>query len=400
MFIPIRTDYRLRRTPWVNYALLAANIAVFLFGYNGMTEPNQQKIWDWMLHPDAPALSQFFSSVFLHGDWLHLIGNMVFLWVFGNAINDRFGHLGYLAFYLAGGVLAGVGYVVMSGDAPVLGASGAISAVTGAYLVLFPRTRVTVLIIFVFITWIEISSLFFLLFRVLFDFWMSARIYFGGTEVTVAHWAHSSGYVFGIAVSAALLAVRLLPRDAFDLLNLIRSTHRRSRYRRMAASGYDPFRTAPGRAVRPDGRRTPSRTNGSDVPDDASSREMRLRVEISEACGRNDLPGAAEKYLELIQVAEDAVLSRRHQLDVANQLMAAERHPQAADAYERFLKHYANYEHKADIHLMLGILYGRYLHQSDRAEHFLRRAIDGLRDPRKVELARGDLEMLRSRGDR
>ena len=91
----------------------------------------------YYLHPDQPEILQFFTSVFLHGSWMHLIGNMIFLWVFGNAVNDRFGHVGYAAFYLAGGVLSGLGYVLLAGQAPVLGASGAISAVTGCYLVLF-----------------------------------------------------------------------------------------------------------------------------------------------------------------------------------------------------------------------------------------------------------------------
>ena len=394
MFIPIRTDYRLTRIPLVNYALLAANIIIFVMGYNGMTGASLAKIDLWMLHPGEPVLAQFFSSVFLHADWVHLMGNMLFLWVFGNAINDRFGNIGYLAFYLAGGVLAGIGYVLMSGGAPVLGASGAIAAVTGAYLVLFPRTRVTLLFFLYFITWFQIPSLYFLLFQVLFEFYMSAQHIGPDAQVTVAHWAHSSGYIFGIAVSAVLLATKLLPRDTFDLLNLIRSSHRRSRFRRMVASGYDPFRTGAGRGV---GAGTPAQARTDAL--DPDSPEMRLRVEISEAYNQNDLPGAAELYLQLVQVAEEAVLARQQQLDVANQLMSSERHPQAADAYERFLGHYANYEHKADIHLMLGILYGRYLHQYDRAEHYLQRAVDGLHDPKKAELARGDLAMVRSRRD-
>ena len=398
MIIPIRTDYRLTRRPWTNYALLAVNVLVFVLGYNGMTAQSVTRIHDLLLHPDTPRLSQFFSSVFLHGSWFHLVGNMIFLWVFGNAINDRFGHVGYLAFYLAGGVLAGLGYVVMSGDAPVLGASGAIAAVTGAYLVLFPRTRVTLIVwlFYVVMPW-EISSLYFLLFQFLFELYMSVQVKLAAVPgVTVAHWAHSTGYVFGIAVSAALLATKLLPRDAFDLLNLIRTTHRRQRYRRMVGQGYDPFsHTRPAAAT--GGTWVESRTVAAEPPDTPASQELQIRREISEALSRNDLPGAAEKYLQLVQIAADAVLSRQQQLDVANQLMASQRHPQAADTYERFLKHYPNYEQAADIYLMLGILYGRYLHQYGQAEHYLQQAAELLADPGKVELARGDLEAVRRR---
>ena len=235
--IPIRIDKRLQHTPWVNYALIVANVLVFVV--------LQQRRYDlpmvraYMLHPDQPLLFQFFSSVFMHAGWHHLIGNMIFLWVFGNAVNDSFGHVGYLAFYLAGGVIAGVGYILLSGHVPVLGASGAISAVTGAFLVLFPRVRVTVLMWlgFVLMPW-EVSSLFFLMLQFAWNLYASTQGLGGG----VAYWAHSSGYIFGIAVAAALLATKLLPRDVYDLLSLLRMWRRRKAYRRSVADGYDPFR--------------------------------------------------------------------------------------------------------------------------------------------------------------
>ena len=98
---------------------------------------------------------------------------------------------------------------------------------------------------------------------------------------------------------------------------------------------------------------------------------------------------------KLVQISEQSVLPRQQQLDVANQLMASDQHPAAADAYERFLKHYGTYEHLADIYLMLGLLYGRYLQQHDRAEQMLERAIHLLDDPNKLALAKGDLQKLR-----
>jgi len=126
-----------------------------------------------------------------------------------------------------------------------------------------------------------------------------------------------------------------------------------------------------------------------------SARELELRRGIAEACRRDDFATASQMYLQLVQIADEAVLSRSNQLDVANKLMADERYPAAADAYERFLKHYANYEDVADIYLMLGLLYGRYLHEHDRAEQFLTQAVQNLHDPRKLELAKRDLEDVR-----
>jgi outer membrane protein assembly factor BamD (BamD/ComL family) len=120
---------------------------------------------------------------------------------------------------------------------------------------------------------------------------------------------------------------------------------------------------------------------------------------VSEAFSANDLPGAARRYLELVQVAEDPVLARQQQLDIANFLMSDEQYAAAADAYERFLSHYGDYEHLADIYLMLGLLYGRYLQQYDQAENCLSQAVESLHDPRKLELARSELaEVRRTRG--
>ena len=399
MFIPIRTDYRMRRRPWVNYGLIAANVVIFMMGYHGMTQQGMAKVNSLLLHPNSPELGQFFSSMFLHGGWMHLIGNMLFLWVFGNAINDRFGHVGYLMFYLAGGVLAGVGYIALSGRAPVLGASGAISAVTGAYLVLFPRVRVTLLIWFYFVTFVDISSLYFLAFQFVWNMVLSVPDVVGpqGGGGGVAYVAHSSGYVFGIAISAAMLALRALPREPYDLLNLIQSHSRRKRYRRMVSQGFDPFGRGP-TAAPP--QHVASRTVSTESPDTIPARQMELRRQISADCSRNDLAAASDKYLQLIQIAEDAVLARQPQLDVANHLMSSDRHAAAADAYERFVRHYGNYEHLGDINLMLGLLYGRYLQQYDRAETCLTKAIEALHEDRKLQMARDELAAVRHRRKR
>ena len=165
----------------------------------------------------------------------------------------------------------------------------------------------------------------------------------------------------------------------------------------MVSRGYDPFSHVRPARRREEKRWVRTKTVQSAASDTAVAKELELRRAIAEACDRHDLNDAAAKYLQLVAIADDAVLSRQQQLDVANQLMAGENHPAAADAYERFLKHYENYEHRADIYLMLGLLYGRYLQQYDRAEHYLQLAVDQLRDPDKVEMARGELQTVRRR---
>ena len=390
--IPVGSDYRMRCRPVVNYALLAMNIVIFVIGYNlesklGYARLSGAKLF---LDPTEPQLYQFFTSMFLHSDLMHLGGNMLFLWVFGNAINDRLGHVGYAAFYLTGGVLAGLGHMMFS-QAPVLGASGAISAVTGAYLVLFPMVRLTMVFWFYLITTFRISSIYFLLFSFAKDAYMS----FNGVG-NVAYGAHLSGYVFGIGIAAILLATKILQRDSFDLLNMIRSAHRRGRYRRMAAQGYDPFSQL-GSTGQPGSRQWAQKRNSAPpVLSSAETRELELRTEISEACRAHDLDTAVLRYLDLVAINSDATLPRQEQLDVANQLMHGGRHSEAAMAYERFCKYHGAYERMGEIYLLLGLLYGRYLYQKDRGVEMLERAIARLNDPQQAELGRSELAKLKN----
>ena len=385
MIFPIRTDYRMTSRPWVNYILLAVNVGLFVLGFNG---ESQHRIANYMLQPEQMQLHQFITSVFLHMDWKHLLFNMVFLWVFGNAINDRFGNVGYLAFYLAGGVTACVGYALLSGVAPVLGASGAICAVAGAYLILLPKTRVTVIawLLYMLVPF-QISSLFFLALQFVENLWMTTTR--GGG---VAYAAHTAGYVFGIGISALLLAVRVLPRDGFDLLDLFLSWRRRSRYRRMVRQGFDPFASqGVGRGGEAAPKYVKTRVVDRDKAPTLDERERALRREIADACTMHDMTTATQKYMQLVQIADNAVLGRQHQLDVANYLMATEKYPAATDAYERFIKHYSDYEYIADVWLLAGLAYGRHLHQYNQAEFYLRKAIDRLSDERKLEMARAEL---------
>lgn len=142
-----------------------------------------------------------FTSMFLHGGWLHIIGNMWFLWLFGNNVEDSMGHVRYLVFYLLVGVAAGAAQVFSSPDSPVptVGASGAISGVMGAYLVLYPRIRIhTLFIIFFFIRIIPVPAWLILL------YWFGIQLLSGtATPQTgggVAFWAHVGGFVTGVAL--------------------------------------------------------------------------------------------------------------------------------------------------------------------------------------------------------
>ena len=388
------------RRPWANYVLVAANILIYVMGYNGTV--GAKAISDLgLLQSDQPQLYQFFTCMFMHGGWMHLLGNMLFLWVFGNAINDRLGHLAYTLFYLAGGVLAGVGYLLLGGSAPVLGASGAIAAVTGAYLVLLPRVRVTLIaFLFFLIVPFEISSLIFIGLQFVWNLLMSFNDMVTPTGAGGVAWtAHSTGYVFGILVALMLLGLKLVPSHRADLFNLWKSHRRRTEYRRMVADGYDPFSYTgrPSRTVQttqaPPVRGAPNTaTPTPGAATAASVQEVELRRAIARGLSDGDFRAAAERYLELAKLLPDVVLSRQNQLDVANKLFQDGQYAQAADTYERYLKHYQ--EDSADVQLLLGMLYGWYLGSPDRAKPLLEQALPKLRDARKIQRAQEILASL------
>ena len=375
--IPLRTDSRLRATPWLNWGLIAANVAAFMVqSAFGLTEK-------LALDAREPMLFQFFTYSFLHADVLHLASNMLFLYIFGNNLNDKMGHIGYAAFYLAGGILSGVGYVLTS-SGYVIGASGAVSAVTGAYIVLFPRAHVTLLYFWFYVGVIEIPSAWFIGFFFVKDLFLN----FSHSPTGVAHTAHLSGTVFGVIVTSGLLAANLLPRDHFDVVALFKQWNRRRQFRDLTAGGYDPFAYAPQRSRVGVENRLPGPS------DPVQDRIHELRGQISEAMDKDDFAKAAEIYLQLRQVDAEQVLARQAQLDIASQLASQQLYPQAAEAYELFLRHYKNFEQVEQVELMLGLIYARYLEKYDRAKEYLLRAMARLHGDKELKLARDELNRI------
>jgi len=163
----------------------------------------QTPIGNFNIETPVPNWTTMFTSMFLHGDWLHFGANMLFLWVFGDNVEDRFGHFRYLLFYLAAGVAAIWLQIAVDSTSmvPTIGASGAIAGVLGAYLLLFPFSRVRTAIIFFFIVFVRIPAI------ILLGFWFLLQFFSGiGTLGLasqgggVAYWAHIGGFLFGIAV--------------------------------------------------------------------------------------------------------------------------------------------------------------------------------------------------------
>jgi membrane associated rhomboid family serine protease len=230
--IPLRDANPTTRRAYVTYGLIALNVAGFLF-WQPLTGTVQDQAKFFYCYGSIPAevvdfqplrdveiicggksvIFSLFASMFIHGGWLHLGGNMLFLWIFGNNVEDRMGPLPYLVFYLAAGLVATYAQVLTdtSSTIPQVGASGAIAGVLGAYLLLFPHARVLTLVIFFFITMVELPAV------VVLGIWFVLQAFQGvgalGANATggVAWFAHIGGFVFGLAV--AFLFYRRRPRE-------------------------------------------------------------------------------------------------------------------------------------------------------------------------------------------
>lgn len=384
MLLPLRTDSPLRTTPYMNWAIIAANVLVFaLQKIKPSVEPGME------LYANAPTLVSFISYAFLHANLLHLVGNMLFLYIFGNNVNDKMGHIGFLLFYLGGAVFSALGYLTTTSQGAMIGASGAVWAVTGAYLVLFPRAHVTVVYYFILIGRLDLPSWAFVLLQAAWDVINLAR------ETQVAHSAHIAGALYGFGVSLALAAAYLLPRDQFDLWALIKQWNRRRQYRDMVAKGYNPFGYAPAVATGGGGEASGPPHAVYDTPADPRQQRINeMRTEISEAIAHHDIPLATSRYLELRKFDPEQILSRQAQLDVANQLSAQQLYNEAADAYESFLKAYPKFEQVEQIELMLGLIYARYLNRYDQAKEYLVKASARLHGDRELRMARAELARI------
>jgi membrane associated rhomboid family serine protease len=237
--IPLKDDIPTRRFPVLTVAIIAICTLVY-FGFEhgvwSLGASGNQKVFDYgaipyeLSHPGQHCIEQgqqiacgrgvpdsvatwvtVFTSMFMHGSFLHLAGNMLFLWIFGNNIEDSMGRPRFVLFYLLGGVAAIAGQTLIdpSSAAPTVGASGAIAAVLGAYALLYPRARVvTVVFIIIFFTILELPAL------VVLGLWFLLQVLYGASDMAgsggVAYFAHIGGFLFG------LLAIKLFANRVQD----------------------------------------------------------------------------------------------------------------------------------------------------------------------------------------
>ncbi len=229
--IPLRDANPVHGRPYVTWAIVAVNVLVFLYTLSLPERAQLVFVFEQGFVPGlfvrAPVqeLTGLFTSLFLHGGWGHLLSNMIFLLVFGDNVEDRLGHVPFLLFYLLGGAFATLAHTLFAGASlvPLIGASGAISAVLGAYIAIFPRQRVLTFVPPLLLPWLLLSLLapvprFFMWWLpawVFIGYWALLQLLEAGASLRlpvqdggVAWWAHIGGFAFGLAWTYVLVSPR------------------------------------------------------------------------------------------------------------------------------------------------------------------------------------------------
>jgi rhomboid family protein len=211
--IPIRDQIPTRTFPIINYLLIALNIVVFVLMW--LAGPSQDTlVYQFAMIPsnfangvDLKDVTDIFTSMFMHAGLLHIAGNMLYLWIFGDNVEDRLGHIPYLVFYLVGGVIASLTQLLTNPNSqiPTVGASGAIAAVLGAYLVMYPHSRIVTFIPLGFFLRLTVVPA-----TIVLGFWFVLQLFsgvlsLGGPDVGgVAFWAHIGGFIAGVVMAFIL----------------------------------------------------------------------------------------------------------------------------------------------------------------------------------------------------
>ena len=378
MLIPIGTDRAAHRKPLVTPALVAINVSVFalilVLARSGAADLEQTIDFGAFDTTRPGRVWTLITSMFLHdpGGISHLLFNMVFLWAFGCAVEDRLGRLGFLGFYLAGGVAAALAQwglaSIQGAPSSMIGASGAVCAVTGAFAALFPRARIKIFSLFIIlgVFWIPALVLVGLFFAL--DFIGQLTNALGMRTSNTAFAAHLGGSVFGFATAFILLASGLLKRDDFDIFFLFKQSRRRAAMR-AALSGsptgpWDSASADTGKRLEQASRRKPPPPREPEVLRVARADIMRLTRE-------HHPEEAGTRYASVLGEHPKFCLPPDQQLDVASALFAGGRFPEAAQAYENYLERHRHDRRVTETALLLLLLYVRKHREPEKAEALL-----------------------------
>lgn len=404
VFIPLGTDQTLNRTPVVTRTLVGVNIAAFVLVWLwAVLDPASQLdganravaetvgLFSLSWKPSEPW--RLITYAFMHGGFWHLLSNMFFLYAFGATLENRIGRLGFAALYFAGIIVSG-GVQILVEKGSVIGASGAVAAITGCFLVLFPLVNIRVLFVFLLITVFEISALWLLGFVILKDLVFQGF----GVSDSVARMAHLAGYGLGIGVGFVLLWTGVVKRQTFDLLAMLERAKRKQELRSATRDAISPTQAIARAVIQQDRNVTRKSANDASARVDVvMSALANSRLELSQVLKARDAGDVPRKYDALLKAgdelginAKDAeprqrravTLGRDAQFELGNTLVRAGRHDLAATAYRDFLAAYERDPQAGEVRLMLALVLGRYLHKKADARAELER----------IDLSRVDAE--------
>jgi membrane associated rhomboid family serine protease len=313
----------------VTHTLIALNIGVFVLMelLLATNEDLAYRILDWGHVIGGPTFTVhgLITSAFLHGGFMHILGNMIFLIIFGPSVEDRFGRIGFTLFFLGGAIASGLAHIAVD-QHPAIGASGAVAAVSGAYLVLFPRTRIKCFVIFFIIGIYMIPSWWLIGLYIVLD--LFDQVF--AAENGIANMAHLGGYFMGIVVAATLLGTKILEREPYDLVSIFKQRQRRKAF----THAHKIHESQLGR-VRAD-----------KAPLDPRAEQLaKSRAQVGSLLSQGNADSAADAYLQMIEeFGHDAnaptTLHRDAQYQVANSLYQRGQRIEAAEAFEKLLTSY------------------------------------------------------------
>ncbi len=360
MLIPIGTTMEHKRQPIVTYWIIGLNVLVFALQWTIQRSGGLQAESDFIRSLAGFELEgqlsrtnfHYFSLItyqFLHGGWMHIIVNMIFLLPFGKAVEDRMGHIGFGAFYLGCGAIGGLVHLLSIG--PVIGASGSVCAVVAAFLVLAPKTKIHVLLIFFIIGVYTIPSLLLVGFFVALDLFGILADILNKSRSTTAWDVHLAGYISGFAITFAALKFGFIRSSEFDLTLMIRQFLRRRSLQKTIDA-------------------TPVFKNSKEDTEDP---EFILRTTIAEQANTGSTDEAATNFFEALKTNPSLKIDPHTLHTLGSSLLENGNVKEGVAVFERYLQQYKEAKDRGEVALLLAAKYARVLNDRKRALDLLKK---------------------------
>ena len=365
MLIPIGTTIEHRRHPYVTYFIIGLNVLVFAMQWTilrsgGQNAQNELIRYFAQLESEGQLSSidfhyvSLFTYQFLHAGWMHILVNMVFLLPFGKAVEDRLGHIGFALFYLGCGAIGGFVHTLLYVN-PVVGASGSVCAVVAAFIVLAPKTKIHVLIIFFVIGMYAVPSMLLVGFFVALDTFSLLASLLGNNSNPTAWIVHLMGYLSGFLLTFTALTLGIIHSSEFDLPMMVRQFFRRRTMKQCLVHT----------------QQFPKETAAKD------QRESTLRLVIAEEAISGNIDKATIQYLEGIKQYPSLTIDRRTHHLIGSSLLQNNKTVEGVEVFERYLSEHKNAKDCAEVALLLAAKYARNLDNPSRASALLKKHSKG-----------------------